>query len=350
MSSHRQAQQQGDEGSDTFLGSLFDSATSSVQDLMGNSAVAETLSMAGAASIGSNTLASMPAGGEEDENTSAARQELMAKLQVGEGDKLVDGKAMVSQEQFDHMLKTYADIRSGDSNIKVSTLGMSDKEAEEFRNGTLDTMTTMMQTEAGRELLGTLGNQTMRDEHDKREIIISNGLRSYETKNDGLGNETQHTIGNRAVARNQDAAHIEGMGTGSAVFLTNEDRELKTMDGTGSVHMPKDAVMFHEMTHALHNLEGTRDKGYAGEGAHPDDDRMENQMQSGLGEEYATLGLGEYEGGWFTENNYREQRRAQGADAEKYAHRDRWTMRGDRSAPDTTNGVEYGEGGWPTID
>ncbi len=348
MSSHRQAQQLSDEGTG-FFGGLFDSATRSVQDLMGNSAVAETLGMAGAASSGSNTLGSMPAGGEEDENMVAARQELMAKLQVGDGDKLVDGKAMVSQEQFDHMLQTYADIRSGESNIQISTLGMDDEEAEAFRSGTLDTMTTMMQTEAGRELLSTLGNQSMRDEHDKREIILSNGLRSYETKNDGLGNETQHTIGNRAVARNQDAAHIEGMGTGSAVFLTNEDRELQTMDGTGSTHMPKDAVMFHELTHALHNLEGTRDKGYAGDGAHPDDERMENQMQSGLGEEYATIGLGEYEGGWFTENNYRAQRRAQGADAEKYAHRDRWTMRGERSAPDTANGVEYGEGGWPTV-
>lgn len=329
---------------------LADTIASDLQDLVGNAAVAESLGLNQA----SNDLLHLPfmdllsgEPTEAEQNALDAQNELAAKLVVGEGSGVQDGRAVVSQAEYDRMLQTYTQIRSGDSHLKISPMGMDEAGEAEFRAGALDTLTTMMQTDAGRQLLDNLANQDDRDPMDRRDIILSNGLASYEE-----AHGQDRLIGNRCIPRDEQSASIEGMGTGSAVFWANQDRDLTDSSGK-TMHMPKDAVMFHELTHALHNLRGTRDADpvEAGDGVASDTGRT-------LREEHQTIGIGAYEGEYLSENTYRAQRRAMGSDLpdaerraleEAYRHRDEWFLQGGSRGPltDTRGKQKYGEGGWP---
>ena len=304
----------------------------------------ETASMYGSLRGGSDSYlgelaGALGLGGEESEaakNLEAARSEFSGKFVIGEGGGMKDGKAVLSPEAYEHMLQTYANIRGGTSHLKISPLGMDEAEAAEFKSAALDNLSTIMQTESGRELIDRVANQSSLDPEDRRDIVLSNGLRSLEESGDGL-----RPVGNRAVPRStNNTPETEGTKTGSGVFWVNEDRDVVTPDGQ-TLPMPKDAVLFHELTHAMHNLEGTRPEGKV-EGDHPDAGRAEL-------EEHHTIGIGEYEGERISENAYREQRRNQLTDpAEKarYQRRESWNV----TAPAWKNdhqGRKYGEGGWP---
>jgi hypothetical protein len=205
----------------------------------------------------------------------------------------------------------------------------------------------MMQTEVGRELVSSLADQDDRGEMDRRDIILSNGLRSYED----MGTH-QQLIGNRTIGRDRDAASIEGAGTASAVFLTNQDRALEDREGN-KLPMSADTVMFHELTHAKHNLDGTRDEGHV---------EAEHGVPSDTGrkwsEEHHTVGIGEHEGEWYSENTYREQKRTNASAMEdsdreaveaQYAEREQYAAKPtSRVVTDTSGMRQYGEGGWPT--
>ena len=258
---------------------------------------------------------------------------------------MVEGQAVVSQAEYDRMLSTYAAIRSGDSHLVISDLGMDEDEAKAYKAAVLDNLTTMMQTEAGRHLVDELANQHHLDEVARKDIVISNGLASYE---EAAAKTASSATGASRATRRRRASR--GWGPARRVFWANEDRTL-TDENNNPMPMPKDAVLFHEMTHALHNLRGTRD---------PDRVEKGDGVPADVGalrEEHQTIGLGVYEGEYVSENTYRAQRRALAAGVPTTSGRrsSRTTGTGTSGASrpargelsDTNGKRKYGEGGWP---
>lgn len=332
---------------------------SGAQGTIGNAAVASSLPDMAASWFGGGILPLMSGTpyGQESEERMKAREELSAKLQVGEGEGLVDGKAMVSQEQFDKMLDTYESIKNGTSNIQISGVGMSDEDAEKFKAKVLDNMTTMMQTDAGRELLDELANQEHLKPEDREDIVISDGTKSYFDH----GIDGNQLAGNRCVARNEHDGE-DGTGTGSAVFFTGNDRVLKNPDGT-DMHMPSDAVLFHELVHARHNLNGTMDHSKVDPADGNTQWKCTDLIDGHRGvdrDEHQAAGLGYYADDYLTENTYRSQQRdlayslppgaERDAMLQRYMRREQYYLEGGARPPvsDTTGMTEYDEMGWPT--
>jgi hypothetical protein len=279
-------------------------------------------------------------------NLEASRAELSSKFVVGEGGGTKDGKAVLTPEQYEKMLRTYASIRDGSSHLKISNLGMDEEEAAEFKAAALENIATIMQTEAGRELIDRTANQSDLDEMDRRDIVLSNGLTHKMTK-DGQ----DLPVGNRAYPRStNNTEETAGRETGTGVFWVNRDREVEMPDGT-MLPMPKDAALFHELTHAMHNVEGTRPVGKVEAGDFESDNaNLLKDVGWAEREEHHTVGLGAYADERITENAYRRQRRAMTddpAEKAKYAERESWASKaGPWDAP--ARGRTVDDNGWPT--
>lgn len=311
---------------------------------LGNQGMIEALAM-GSEQASSSILGLFGDEPEVDENRVAADAELRAKFEVGEGGGTTkDGKAVLSQAEYDAMLDTYANIRSGDSNLKITTQGIQDpEEAEAFKTNALDTLTTMMQTEVGRDLVHNLTHGD-----NLKDVVIASGSHSIEGV-DGRSDQYRF-IGNRAIANNEANAS-NGQGSSTSVFWAGKDRE-GTKDGKTTV-LNKDTTMFHELTHAYHNMKGINDT-----------DRVTQEDVEKYGvpladvggtkhEEHQTIGIGGYSGEYISENTYRSQRKAfleatgDTEEAADYERREAWNV-GAR-AEYTDNPLAYqriGKDGW----
>lgn len=232
----------------------------------------------------------------------AAQRELAPKFDVRDPATLVagpDGPAsyagnQVSREDLAQIARTYSDIRLGRSDIQLNTAGMSPSEAERFRGETMGDIGNLLQTDAGRELVGSLANQPRG--HTTR--ISQRAARPDEasTANAEGGAPGDAPVGSWA----------DGRGTDAFVDYVPGDQGgiIKPEANDAWLPMRSDVTLFHEMVHAHHAAYGTLDQSIIENGQDLDTNTY--------GLEYQAVGLGDWYDARLTENTYRMERNAIG--------------------------------------
>ena len=221
-------------------------------------------------------------------NEQIAAEKLKEKLHVGED--AVEGKANVSQEEFDRMVKLHSDIRAGKTHFKFDTGNLEADDAVAFKNRTMDDMAKMMQTPSGRALLSELA----RDE-DGHPVILNHASDANAPTTSPLYKGRTYDYLDAQEREEQAAALERDDPTGS--YIAYRPGHTVETEHDGSV--PSDVVLFHELVHAHHFAKGTTAKGH--------------EVVNGKKIENAELQTTE---GWhgderYTENGYRWERRRQ---------------------------------------
>lgn len=212
-----------------------------------------------------------------------AAEELKDRFHVGEGEE--QGKATVSQEEYDKLVNLYSDIRMGKTQIDLDTTGMSEKDAAAFRSGTMGDMASLLQTPSGRALLDDLAH----------------------------GNNGHRTTLGGTAGKPDTKASLPGLDMGDIDDRWKLDRALHDHCGADSrvsyqpgqtVHtahdgdIRSDVTLYHELAHAWHNGHGQ-----AARGAVSGTDGEEVELA-----EFETVGMKGYENLPYTENRYRAER------------------------------------------
>ena len=205
-----------------------------------------------------------------------AQEELAGRFNVvGEGEGGND-QNNVTQEQFQEIARQYSDIRMGRSDLQINTAGMEDDEAEQFRERTMADIGDLLQTEAGRDLIGELDEGALDDDGQTRRItrIESGGV----------------DVNNATGGGDWDSAHQHKQG-----FVNYVPGENHLPD---TINARSDVTLFHELVHAYHSTHGSWDHGTRDEngGGEVDDS------------EFQAAGLAEHADDRFTENRYRRDR------------------------------------------
>lgn len=213
----------------------------------------------------------------------AAAEELKAKFHVGEGSE--EGKAGVSEEEYARIVALYSDIRMGKTQLKLDTSGLDEDAAKAFRDGTMGDLSTMMQTESGRQLLdelahGNKGHQTT--------IGATKGDPDTGAWLPGLD------MGDVDDRWKLHHALHDGSGANSSVSYQPGQTVHTKHDGD----IRSDIVLYHELTHAWHNGNGQNAQG-AVSGA--------DGVSVGY-EEFEAAGMGPWSDARFSENRYRGER------------------------------------------
>lgn len=241
----------------------------------------------------------------------AAQRELRSRFDIVPEDFV--GPRMPNQlteEEFRQQARTFSDIRMGRSDIQFD--GSTD---QAYRDGAMGDMANMLQTPAGRQLLGSMANNTAGER-------------------DANGNPVHHTTTLRPylnAAGQPDTTNSDEMPIDAAGNNTmGTPAEVNTTNGTGSNTVVRynpgvnvspggsntspwwparsDVILMHEMTHAYHDTHGTTDNtqvqttdGPGATGSQP------------MRYEHQAAGLGLYNNAPISENAYRDQRRLIGA-------------------------------------
>jgi hypothetical protein len=223
-----------------------------------------------------------------------AQQDLAGRFQVlKDGEKGTGLPNQVTKEQYDKICNQYSDIRMGESNIKINTDGMGPEQKKKFMDGSMNDIASMMQTKAGRDLVGQLGSA--KDENGRPRLTTLNNTTNPEA-----------ACADSSRPENRDKRH-DGNGTDMKVKYA-PGQDVKMADSSSPwLPMRSDVVLFHEMTHALHGVQGVapNTNQAPADAAHRLD--KHDQVQ---GDEYPTVGLGKYANDPITENAYRAERRA----------------------------------------
>ncbi len=233
----------------------------------------------------------------------------------------------VTESQFHDIAKQYAKLTGGQGNLHDNLDGSPEDYAQRDHdlNGQLG---RIMQTGSGRRLLDGIGNSPMADANN-----ALGGVRMVPNM-DAAGKKVTDNASSEAL----DPAAAEDPHHGSAVKLAfNPEVEHYDVGREPWANIRSDVVMFHEMTHAYHQMHGTYDSSAVAEpglgGSMKD---SQSQIERG---EHQAVGLGAYQYDKFnlpTENSYRAERAMIGA------HARRGVVDGDVDMPLRTNYVTEG--------
>jgi hypothetical protein len=256
-----------------------------------------------------------------------AHQELLRKFDVipdnFQGTRLPN---QVTGDEYSDVVRQYSDIRLGRADLKVDGAGSAD--ARQFQADAMDDIGDIMQTASGRALIGQLGNNKRPDATGKmtpRTTTIRPHLlpgstvpdtsTAFERSLDATNTPTVSIPGEGAPFANGSP----GLGSNTEVQM-NPNLDARVPDpisGTISTFR-SDTTMFHELTHALHDTQGTTDNspvaatdaiapavphaGFASDAAN-NVSRYEHQA----------VGLGLHANSAISENAYRRERRLLGS-------------------------------------
>jgi hypothetical protein len=205
----------------------------------------------------------------------------------------------VTQAEFQSLANEFSDIRLGRTDLTVDTerKGLVDlpfgdsksplppREASYFKQGAMNDIADILQTQSGRTLIDTVAHEP---EHHKTRIAL----------NDQMGIPKEGT----ATTMNDDGQ------TNAAIAYVPGYRFEYPSPSPWTSDFPSHVTLFHELTHAKDRVTGTRDESevVASDGVPSD---------VGLGrEEHQAAGLGKYAGEAVSENRYRAERALIGAE------------------------------------
>ena len=216
-----------------------------------------------------------------------AAEELRGKFHVGEGSE--EGKAGVSQEEYDEIVGLYSDIRMGRSQLKLNPGDLPPEEAAAFRAGTMNDLSTLMQTPSGRALLKDLARG-----NNGHTTTLGPTTGSPDT-NASLPGLNPGDMDDRWKLH-----HALHNGQGADTTVNYNPGQISHTPHDGDIR--SDIALYHELTHAWHNGHGQN-----AEGSVPGQDGA----SVGL-EEFETVGLGRWADQPYTENRYRAERAKMG--------------------------------------
>jgi len=221
----------------------------------------------------------------------------------------------ITQAELQEIARTYSDIRLGRTDIEFDVGGAKtmngenkEKALEEFRNGAMDDIATIMQTPAGRALVGQLAHNEVSGpdgtiEHRKTTLFGGADPNKPETNVDR--------------SRMEDASNGRGL---DATIYYEPGHLVDVKSDQAWAHEGRgDLSLFHEMIHAYHDTHGTYDT-HAVNPVEGDVEEVARRAEKGgrlQQEEYNTVGIDntwrsdllELGGQTITENAYRAQRR-----------------------------------------
>jgi hypothetical protein len=229
----------------------------------------------------------------------AAQRELAANFQIiDENEFGPHAGNQVTQEQFEQIARQYSDIRLGRTNFQFDTGEMDDEEAAQYRRDMMAQMGRVMQTGTGRELIDALAH------NPEGHAVQLGAFRDDTGALDMTNAEAQPTDEAGAGTAGTGSATRVGINPGQDVY--NVGRGTDAWDRTRG-----DVVLFHELSHAYHQVHGTEDQSgvvQPGEqglnGSTRDADRGDIQRW-----EHQAVGLGLHAGDTTpNENRYRSER------------------------------------------
>lgn len=239
----------------------------------------------------------------------AAQRELRSRFDIVP-DNFVGPRLpnQLSEAEYRQQARTFSDIRMGRSDIKFD--GSTN---QAYRDGAMGDMANLMQTPAGRQMLGQLANNTAGEK-------------------DAKGNPVHHTTTLRPYLKNgvpdtsnSDEFPVDSAGKGTM----GTPGEVNTTNGTGSNTVVRynpgvnvappgatdpwwparsDVILMHEMTHAYHDARGTTNNTPVQVGDGPGAAGSQPMRY-----EHQAAGLGLYNNAPVSENAYRAQRALIGA-------------------------------------
>jgi len=97
-----------------------------------------------------------------------AKDALKDKLKVGDGGT---GPNAVSAEELERIAKLYSDINAGRTDIKLDMSGVDEDKQAELRGKSMEDIAKLLQTPAGRKLVGDLADNETKDPSDPTKTI-----------------------------------------------------------------------------------------------------------------------------------------------------------------------------------
>jgi hypothetical protein len=222
-----------------------------------------------------------------------AQRELASRFNVlPDGTPGERSQNQVSEEQFQQIARTYSDIRlgRGDLTLAAKPAGMSDADYATFRQGSMNDIADILQTESGRGLVGSLHDAPLQADGVSRRPTVINP---------------------RLDAANQfDPSNATGGGrfgqSGTISYVPGVDA------APNGSNLRSDATLYHEMVHAHHAVYNTWDATTVGSFPMPFGlPNFENTADPdyGLGNfEHQAAGLGIHANDPYSENRYRGER------------------------------------------
>jgi hypothetical protein len=208
----------------------------------------------------------------------------------------------VTQEQYQHIVDLYSDISLNRTDLHFDEpgRGTSDYDTRDFRHGTMQDMGRIMQTAEGREMLERLAHNT--DAHGAHHVThLADG--TNHPWNAGAGNAGENSMNGHG----QDA-HVSYAPGATVLSQLGHDE--------GWSNIRSDVTLFHELSHAMHETDGTIARGnvtnasldahgVAANDMSRDDVRRRHPI---LNAEHQAVGIGAYAHDRYTENAYRRAR------------------------------------------
>lgn len=196
----------------------------------------------------------------------------------------------LTRAEYDRVLRQYADIEAGRTDIKFSA---RDSRDPNFKKGVMKDFGTLMQTPSGRALLESLANNPN-----------GNSL-TVQVNRDAAGRPDTSNAYADASDPTQRFRWGDGRGVPSTIsYVPGQGVDIP---GGTSKWLPLrgDVVLFHELAHAMHITRGTMNDRIVTlkEGAAPID--VQSRIRNS---EYQAVGLGQYKDAPISENVYRAER------------------------------------------
>lgn len=256
-----------------------------------------------------------------------AQRDLASRFNVvPDGTPGVRSQNQVSEEQFREIARTYSDIRLDRTDIGFDTSALSTpEEQQQYRDDTMSLMADQLQTESGRELIGTLAHNTRTDAGG----IERHHTTTFAPRLDASGNPDNSNAAEQPLNPDGTDASLTDARLGrdaSGDAGAGLDARINFNPGAGNIELRPgieelrpDVAMFHEMMHAYTDTQGITDLGNVQVGDAPSSGAAQTAAQqagvdfdAGQGvarAEHQAAGLGVFANERLSENAYRADRR-----------------------------------------
>jgi hypothetical protein len=282
-------------GSEVITAPSAAQAGPDAQDMFGNAALTGMLGMAGlGAGAAGGFLGGLFDSGEDDggqgfrDVAEAARTAVDRQLAAEElrgnyniGEEYNPDKASLSQEEFDATVALYSDIRMGKTNMLFHGGA-----GEDFKSGAMGDIKEILKTDVGRAMVSDLARNDEGLKVTLGKVDEAERAKCMPLLTGGDGKRRAHS---QLDLDGQIELHkaLKG-GKGLSSWVNYKPGETAETEHDGDI--TSDTVLFHELTHAYHNMKGTKGKG---------------ERPNGLDQEEANTVDGPH---GYTENNYRYEK------------------------------------------
>jgi len=223
----------------------------------------------------------------------------------------------VSQEEYQEIARTYSNIRMGRGDFTMDTGNMAPEQAQQWRNGMMNSVADMMMTTAGRrQVMGISNNVLLGDDGKPRLDADGNQIHRHTTMRPDIADDGSLVTDNAGVGvangMNDDDKFLRydadgnvtgrGMGTDANLFI-NPNLQVDGCNRT-------DVILAHEMQHVQNRTQGTMVRGTHNEENGEGDAGTNRRERQAVGLPNNAPSGGHYPGDsdGCTENTYREQR------------------------------------------